>query len=300
MRRSTRGAIDTFRPGGITFRDGLYDGVQVAAVDGTLGPYKIWIEDFNHPIADGEMEGCGWDVNDITAAGTEVITAPANYLQLDPGGTNDAIKECQYDGVCTGGAVNRLHKVMPAWTNTATLWDTRSIFFETRVGHFSDSGVWDGKALIGFFVAENTIMVAADGLPAVPAGGGFGYHVGEDGALTYLNTDAAIVAAGTALDPAVTWLATGCTISDITWTTLAGRVDLTDASETTGTTRFWIDGVLVATVANTANQPFDATENYAWTMCIGNGPARDNDLVVDYIITGCTRAGLATGATSGW
>jgi hypothetical protein len=297
-RRSSRDARDTVRFGGSAFRDGLYSGIQLAGVDGTLGPYKIWVEEFDTAIADGEMAGCGWDVNDITAAGTEVVASPNHYLLLDPGGTNDAIKECQFEATASGGAVNRLHKVMPAWTNTATLWDSRSLFFETRVGYYSDTTAWDGKALIGFFVQEDTIMVAADGLPAVPAGGGLGFHVGEDGAVGYLNTDAAITTAGTAVSTAASWATT--VASTPTWTTLGARIDITDASEKTGTSYFYINGVLTDTVTNTTAQPFDSTEAYAFTICIGNGPARDNDLVVDYLITGCTRQGLTTGATSGF
>jgi hypothetical protein len=170
--------------------------------------------------------------------------------------------------------------------------------FEARVGYYSDTTAWDGKALIGFFVAEDTIMVAGDGLPAVPAGGGFGFHVGEAGAVTYLNTDAAIVAAGTALSNSANWITAVAGVP--TWHTLGARIDITDASEKTGTTYFYYDGVLVDTVVNTTAQPFDSTEGYAFTICIGNGPARDNDLVVDYLVTGVTAPGLTTGATSGF
>jgi hypothetical protein len=297
-RRSKTTISDQTIYGGDTYRDGLYNGIQIAAIQGTQGPWKIWVEEFDTALADGELDGCGWDVNDITAAGTESIAAPNHYLLLDPSATDDAIKECQFEATASGGAVNRLHKVMPAWTNTATLWDSRSLFFETRVGYYSDTTAWDGKALIGFFVAEDTIMVALDGLPAVPAGGGFGFHVGEDGAVGYLNTDAAITTAGTALSNSASWIT--AVVATPTWHTLGARIDITDASEKTGTTYFYYDGVLVDTVVNTTAQPFDATENYAFTICIGNGPARDNDLVVDYLITGCTRQGLTTGATSGF
>jgi hypothetical protein len=278
----------------------LYSAVPTGAYDNVHGQYKVWVEEFNVISANAQLDTMGWtnsDLNTATSA-TELVAAPANYLLINPGSKADSGTELQFKDAVTTGDVSQHHKIMPGWTNTATLFDSRSIFFETRVGYYSDTTAWDGAVLIGFFVQDTSVLIAADGLPGVPAGGGLGFHVGEGGAVTYLNTDAAITAAGTALSNSASWLVG--VASTPTWHTLGARIDITDASENTGTTYFYYDGVLVDTVVNTANQPFDATEAYAFTYAVKNGPARDNDLCVDYLITGCTRPGLTTSSTSGW
>jgi hypothetical protein len=231
-----------------------------------------------------------------------VVAAPANYLLINPGTKSDAGTAIQFKDAVTTGDVTQHHTIMPGWTNTATLFDSRSIFFETRVGYSCDTTAFDAGILVGFFLQDTSVLATATGLPTVGAGGGLGFHIDGDngsGAVSYLNTDQAITTTGTALSNAATW-GTAAASSAITWATLGARCDITDASGFTGTSYFYYNGVLTDTVTNTTAQPFDGTEAYAFTFGIKNGPARDNDLYVDYLITGCTRSGLTTSSTSGW
>jgi hypothetical protein len=292
--------LDSISHGGATYRDGLYSAVPTGAYDNVHGQYKVWVEEFNVDMADNQLDTMGWTVSDIGTATTpsNTVAAPAHYLLVNPGTKGDSGTELQFKDAVTTGDVTQHHFIMPGWTNTATLFDSRSIFFEARVGYYSDTTAWDAKALIGFFVQDTTLLHATTGLPIIAAGGGLGFFIGEDGAVSYLNTNAAIVAAGTALSNSASWIT--AVASTPTWHTLGMRCDITDADAFTGTTYVYYDGVLTDTVTNTTAQPFDATDAYAFTLAILNGPARANDLCVDYVITGCTRPGLTTASTSGW
>jgi hypothetical protein len=204
----------------------------------------------------------------------------------------------QFDIPGTAASVSSTHNVIPDLDLNvagATYMDGKEMFFQVRMGTASASATLnDCKYLMGFFEKKAVILTVAGGLPAVDAGGGFGFHKGEAGAVTALSTNAAITAAGRALVPAVSELAD--TITVVNWHTYAARCRIIDASAGTGITDFWYDGVHRGRIENT--QPFDSTEEYAFVFAAANATIA-TDFHIDYILTGITRPGLTWPYTDG-
>jgi hypothetical protein len=178
--------------------------------------------------------------------------------------------------------------------------DNRSMIWASRIGIRTDATLWTAKMLVGWFTVDTSLLVNTDGLPSVAAGGGSGFHMGEDGAMSMLSTNAAIVAAGTACSPAVDYgTAADLTANEFTWIELGLRTTWTDASAGTGSTEFFVDGVSRGTITDT--MPMDSTEAYCSTFAIVNGPTGTGeiaDLAVDWIYTAVTRPGLTNSSTS--
>ena len=253
--------------------------------------YQIHYESFNESFVDGGFVGAGWTLTDINSATTptEVVDPETGYLLLNPGTKDDSGSAVQKILLPSQGTfVVPSHDVLGPITATATLMDGREIFFQTRVGVMSATTAWDAKALIGWYITDTTLLATAGGLPTVGAGGGFGFHIGEDGIISTHCTDAAITTAGTASTKDVSTVVA----NTVTWFTLGARMRVIDASAGTGFCDFFIDGNHVNRIGDTMCMDTNA-EEFSYTMSIVNGDnTNDHDLVVDYILTGITRPGL--------
>ena len=277
---------------------GVFDDLPLGAIDNARSPYKIYYEDFQEDAVDAQLETQGWTVTAINTptAASEVVLGANRALLLDPGSKVDSGSEIQFNIPATAASVSGTHRVIPEIIQTATLFDNQEIFFQVRMGTASNLATAnDGKWLLGYFVNDTDLLSSTTGLPTVDAGGGFGFHKGETGAVTALSTEAAITAAGTALSPAVTELAL-VTNDVLEWHTYAARCRVIDASAGTGQTDFWYDGVYSGSLATV---PFDATDTSSFTIAYLNGPVQIQDYHIDYILTGITRPGLTWPYTDG-
>lgn len=296
--RSGARVSGTHFQGPLLSNKGVFDQLPIGAIDNARSPYKIYYEDFAEQAADAQIETMGFTVTPINSptSAAEAITGAQRALLVDPGSKADSGSELQFNIPSTAASLGSTFKIMPEFVQTATLMDNQEIFFQVRMGTASDSATDnDCKYLLGFFVNDTTLMASATGLPTVAAGGGFGFHKGELGAVTLLSTEAAITAAGTACSPAVSEVALGATATYV-WHTYAARCRVIDADAGTGMTDFWYDNVHVGSLATV---PFDATDTHSFTFGAINGPAQDADFQLDYILTGITRPGLSWPYTSG-
>jgi len=278
---------------------GVFAGAPLGSIDHVRSPYKVYVEDFNDAFVDGGLAGAGWTLTDINTATSpaEVVDPETGYLLLNPGTKDDSGSQVQKILLPSQATyVVSSHDVLGPITSTATLMDNREIFFHTRVGPMVATGTtWDGKALVGWFTTDTSLLATAGGLPTVAAGGGFGFHIGEDGILSYVCSPDAITAAGTATSIDFSTLTTAATPE---WTTLSARMRVVDASASTGQADFWVNGVHVGTIANATCM--DSTEEFAYSMAILNGDnSIAHDLAVDSIVTGITRPGLTYPYSSG-
>lgn len=301
-----RGGRSGANPGGTHFqgpllaRQGPLEDLPLGLVDQGRSPYRVYYEDFRERFVDNQAELSGWQSDDLGSgtANSAVRVGADEALLLNAGSTADEGIQIQFKLPAVGTALTSTHRVLPEFTSTTTLMDNREIFFQTRFGiQTVTAATNDSKWAIGIFADDDELIAPLTGLPAVAAGGGFGFFQGEDGVVTAASTEAAITAAGTALDPAVdlTALTTDATTE---WHTCAARVRVIDADAGTGRADFWWDGrhrLALTTV------PFDSTELYSMAFAICNGPATVNlaDMFVDYVITGITRPGLTWPYTDG-
>tara|TARA_R110001583_G_scaffold182357_3_gene340136 strand:- start:14132 stop:14659 length:528 start_codon:yes stop_codon:yes gene_type:complete len=165
--------------------------------------------------------------------------------------------------------------------------DNKEFFFYARVGFKSDTAAWDGKAVIGWVVTDTAVMAPATGALTIASGGGMGFHVGEDGVLGYFTGAGAITSTNGSTSVDITTLDAADTFQ---WYTLGVRTRFIDASASTGVTDFYVNGNNVATVEDSTTMA--STPVYSVTTAILNGPARDSDMAVDYVVTGMTRSGI--------
>ncbi len=276
---------------------GPLDDVPRAVVDNAVSPYKVYYEDFKEQFAQhAEMTDAGWKVDDLGGANSSTIIMGSKHaLEIDCTDTDDDGIQIQFNIPHASDALVSTHQIIPEFVSTTTAMDGREMFFQVRMATDSSSAVLnDCKYLMGIFEENTAILTVAGGLPAVDAGGGFGFHKGEGGAVTALSTNAAITTAGTALVPAVSELAD--TANQFNWHTYAARCRIIDASAGTGVTDFWYDGVHRGRISGT--QPFDSTETYSFTFAAANA-TEDTDFQIDYILTGITRPGLTFPYTNG-
>lgn len=250
--------------------------------------YKVWVEEFTEPVASiAAMETVGWAeaaINTPTAA-TIVATAETGYLLLNPGTKADAGTSIQRNLLPTAARINSTHKIIPPLVSTATLMDGRELFFEARIGVSGTTAAWDAKAIFGWIVTDTAMMTGTTGVPALADGGGIGFHIGEDGVLSYFTQSVDTYnAVATTID--ISTLGAAATFQ---WYTLGFRARWVDASAATGVVDFYVDGNLAGTVVD--DMPMTSTETYSVSCEMLTGPALVNDLAIDYIITGVSRPG---------
>jgi hypothetical protein len=235
----------------------------------------------------------GWQQNDIGSASgaSELVIGADLGLHVNPGTAADEGTQLQFKIPSTAASLGSTHRVLPEFISTATLMDNREIFFQVRLGEVATTAASNNnKWMLGIMTDDDAWLNATSGVPAIAAGGGFGFHKGEAGAITGVSTEAAITAAGTAMSPAVNHLALDADAT-IEWHTYGARCRVIDADAGTGQTDFWVDGTHRLTLTTV---PFDSTEVYSFGVAVANGPATVNvtDLYLDYILTGISRPGL--------
>ena len=273
-------------------RGGLFRDVPSTAVEASRSPYKVIVEDFPNQIADGDLAAGGAVVTAINTptAATEVVTGAAPYLLINAGTKADSGSEVQFVAVNSGATTATANiKTIGPITSTTTLMDNKELFWEARVGFSAVSDIWDGKCVIGWVTTDTTLVDAA-GVLSIATGGGAGFHVAELGALSYFSSQAAVT---TATDSGInikTDILANALSGGLNWYTLGCRIHITDASASTGYTEFYINGKKTATIVDST--PMASTQVYGMTFSCSNGGAQVNDLAVDHMTTGITRAGL--------
>jgi hypothetical protein len=279
---------------------GLFDDVSLGLVDSIRSPYQIQVEDFDYPFADGKLAASGWTLTDIGSASSpsEVVDAATGYLLLNPGAGDDDGTQIAYNTAPTGAdTANPQLKLLGPITSTATLMDNREMIMYFRVGFSSETTTWGAKACFGWITTDTALMTPGTGALAIAAGGGTGFHVGEDGTLGVFSTNAAVTSSTDTGTNVLTDIA-GVTAGDFVWYTLGFRTKWTDASAGTGKTDFFVNGRNTNTITDT--MPMDSTEAYAITFEYLNGAAGFNmDMAVDYIVSGLSRPGITYPYDSG-
>ncbi len=256
----------------------------------TISPrsnYKSWIEEFSDDVADiTALETLGWAETAITTPTAATVTAlkENGYLAINPGTKADSGSQAQLNATPTAVTASP-HKTCGPLTSTATLMDGRELFFEMRFGVMSDTTAWDGKALFGWCVTDTALLNATTGAAAIGTGGGIGFHIGETGVLSYFTQSTTTY---NAVDTGISILALDAAAT-FQWYTLGFRARWTDASAATGQVEFYRDGSLIGTVVD--DMPMTSTQTYSVSYSVLNGPARDSDVAIDYIITGVSRPG---------
>lgn len=272
---------------------GCLAGVPLGAIDKVRSRYKVYVEDFDYRIATAvTFAGVGATATDINVpiAPAYLITGMAPYLAVDPGTKADSGVEIQWNAAISQATyISPETRVLPPLTAAATLMDNRELFFQTRIGLASNATTWDGKVMLGWIITDTSLMVSGSGVPSVAAGGGIGFHIGENGVLGYFAQQGALAAAPTNV--------TGLDITTMTaantfqWYELGFRWRCLDNSSGTGDVAFYQDRRLVGTIS-TGLPMTNAGDVYSVTFAIQNGPAQLSDMAIDYIITGITRAGM--------
>ena len=279
---------------------GLFADVPVSAFEQVRSPYQLHVEDFDYPFADGVLAASGFTLTDIGSADTptEVVDAATGYLLLNPGQGDDDGSQIAYNTAPTGATTaNPELNLLGPITSTATLMDNREMIMKFRVGFSSETVVWGAKACFGWITTDTALMTPGTGVLAIAAGGGTGFHVGEDGVLGVFSTNAAVTTSTATGTNVLTDIA-AVTAGDFVWYTLGFRTRWIDASAGTGTTDFYVNGRKNTTITNT--MPMDDTEAYGITFEYLNGEAGYNmDMAVDYVVSGLSRPGLAYPYDSG-
>lgn len=275
--------------GSIQSGGGVFQDLPLGAVDKVRSNYKVWVEDFSDEMADAELANRGVTLTDIGTATspTEVVTAETRYLLLNPGTKADSGSEIQCIAVPSSNVQPPL-KVPGLITSTTTLMDGLDMTWACRFGVMSDTTAWDGKVIMGWITTDTSMLSPTTGLPTVATGGGIGFHIGETGTLSYFGDQTAITTAAQLVDTGTSVLAL-TTAATFQWYEVGFRAHWIDASGGTGWIRYYLDGVELGVIAT--DLPMQSTQGYGVSFGIVNGPARDSDLAIDYIVTGITGPG---------
>lgn len=279
-------------------RGGLFEDLPVNELSRVHSNYKVYFEDFaSTPIADGELGDAGTNSGAVVTAintptsPTETVDPANGYLLINPGTGNDSGSEVQFTGaVSQTTGLTPIIRTPGSITSTATLMDNRELIWACRFGVQCDTTAWDGKVVMGWITIDTSLMNSANGDLTIAAGGGAGFHIAENGNLGYFGTNAAVTAVDTTLTtPNFATLDAAATFQ---WNEVGFRIKWIDASAGTGSIKYYVNGVHVGSI--TSALPMDDTEVYATTFGIHNGPARDNDLAVDWVLTAISRPGVTT------
>jgi hypothetical protein len=270
---------------------GIFEDAGMGDISTALSNYHIWFEDFNFPIPDASLAEVGATLTDINTATTptEVVVPASGFLLINPGTKADSGSEVQFNAAMSQATMLANAVAVPGLiTSTATLMDRRELFWACRFGLMSDTTAWDGKVMLGWITTDTTLMSNTTGLPTLATGGGLGFHIGTTGLLTYFGQQAALTVAGTATNVSFLALTTAAVMGN--WTTVGFRCRFNDASAGTGLATFYINGASVGQIST--GLPMASTEGYGVTLAVQNGPARDVDLGVDWMVTGISRPGI--------
>jgi hypothetical protein len=173
---------------------GLFKDIPLGNLDNARSSWKVWVEDFHEQFADGQLETMGADVQDIglVAGNTEVVSSINRFLLLNPGTADDTGVEVQFNIPPTAASLHSSLNTPNGLVVDADSLDGTELVWACRFGVTATTTTGSGKALLGWFISDDTLLVASNGLPSVAAGGGIGFHIGEDGVVTYLADQDAI------------------------------------------------------------------------------------------------------------
>ena len=278
-------------------RGGLFRDVPVAAHERVRSPYKVIVEDFPVAVADNSLPLGGLTETDLNTATSPSTLINVDGLLINAGTKADAGTSIQFNAAPAAlTTISHTYRTIGPITSTATLMDNKEIFFETRVGFQGEATVWDGKAIVAWMVTDATPLATATGALTIADGGGMGFAVAETGELSYFSSAAAIT---TSTDTGINVLTDVAAEAsgDFKFYTLGCRALITDASASTGSTEFYVNGRKVATLVDSV--PMDSTEVYSMTYTCVNGPAQESDMLIDWIVTGKTREGLVRPYSAG-
>jgi hypothetical protein len=278
---------------------GLYKDLPFAYIDRGRSNYTVWYEDFTDQMADGDLATRGCTVTDrnTATAPTETVTFASlegNCLIINPGSKADSGTEVQCNVVPAYVEATSTNYVPPLQTpqgvvSTATLMDGRELRWGCRFGLRSNSAtVWDGKVMVGWVTDDNTMLINTDGLPGLPTGGGIGFHVGENGVISYFGQQGALTTAPTTTIK--THVPTAANVT--TWYECGFKWKSLDASAGTGVAEFYFNGIKVGTIQS--GLPMASTQTYSVSWAVQNGPAQQSDLLIDYNFVTLTGPGRTT------
>jgi hypothetical protein len=272
---------------------GLLEDAPIDVISRARSPYKVQYEDFQVLQAAAQPETAGWTISDIgtSAAATETTGGAVGGMFINPGTTVDTGTTMQFKGPGTAASLSNVHNILGSIVSTATLMDNRELFFEVRLGYQSNSATSnDGKFILGWFTEQDSDLVhATTGLPLIPAGGGFGFFKNEAGLISAVSSPDAITTQAHTTTTGTNILATN-TVNVYDYIILGAKSRWTDASESEGTTTFYVNHAPVVTLNDV--QCMDSTETFHFSFAAANGPTNLQDYVIDYILTGITRPGL--------
>jgi hypothetical protein len=260
--------------------------------------YRVWVEEFYYDIADNNMQSIGATVSDTNTptAPSESVSKEDGYLLINPGTLEDSGTQLQFNAAVNDGAyVASAPKTCGPLTSTTTLMDTRSLFFDARIGLRTTATTWDSKCIVGWCSDDSELLNQTSGEPAIDVDGGMGFHVGEDGAFSFFGSNGAVTSSTTILGSRATNIASGVlTANTFSWYRIGLLARWIDAGTGTGTMEFFVNGRKAGQI--TDDLPMQGTDTYSMSFAIANGPATvvPSDLAVDYVISGYTRPGMTT------
>lgn len=271
---------------------GLYEDLPLGVVDAVRSPFKVYVENFDTIIADATaFAELGATVTAVGAVAANTLANTAGLrLAINPGTAADTGYEIQFNTASSQATyVNNRFRVLPLIAaGSGSMPAGREIVFFARAGFVSNATSWDGKALLGWFVDDTALLSPTTGLPTVAAGGGVGFHIGEDGVISYVCNDAAITAAGTT----ITSLGT-LTANSNKWLDFGFRMKVTEFSSQTGNVDFYFGPAgsiqKVASTRQSGTLPITNATNYSTSIACLNGPTNLSDLSIESLITAQTK-----------
>jgi hypothetical protein len=276
--------------GSVEAGGGYLRDLPIGVVSEIGSQYHVWFEDFEEELAAGELILGGAHVDELNTptAPDQIITSETGCLIINAGTKADAGSSVVFDIAPTAARLGNSFNTPRALTSTATLMDARCLVWAARVGFISNHATtWDGKTMLGWLTADSTPMVDATGVPSLATGGGLGFHIGENGVMTYFGQQTAVTATpSTTVGHTVRSAGAGVA----RWYELAVRCRWIDASSGTGVADFYVNGAWVG--RRTTDLPMASTQVYASTLAIQNGPTQLSDLAVDWMFTAISRPGI--------
>jgi len=279
---------------------GPFAGTSVGLTSRFRGPYREHLELFESILSEADLAACGWTQSDNGTTGTATIarSGAQGGMIMNPGTTADTGISIQNNVIPAETKVSRTTLSVGPVVSTTTLMDNRELIWATRVGFLQGTGTaWTNKAVLGWAVTDTALMTPTTGVLAVTTGGGAFFHITEAGQLN------AVVQGTTVATSADTGIDIG-TLSTAfgNFLDLAIRIRWVDASAGTGVAEFYVNGTRTNVVNGaTTALPMQSTQTYSSTFEILNGPTTSPavDMLVEYLYTGITRAGLTYPYTSG-
>jgi len=280
---------------------GMLQGIPINESTKVRSDWECFYQTFYDDVASiTEMEKLGWAETQVTGAGPTIVgTKEEGFLALI--GVGDDADEGTNIQLISANATDPAsvpHKSIGPLTSTPTLMDNRSLICSTRV-RFQPASAFsaDGpKFVFGWLTTDTAIMTPGTGALAIATGGGIGFHMGETGTFSsfYQSTTVDDVSVDTGFDLSVI-------AASQTWWGLGTRIDFLDASEGTGTMRWYIQDENAGTpwreirkVVGTGSAlgvPMQSTQVYGVSFALINGATVDADLHISEIFTAITKPG---------